>query len=81
MYHTVYRCQHAFDCKPAEIHDCNVAVPTDGGARVRKLSATLSVVDVEWPSYDAKGREHQVERSHYIVHAPKGGDARIQVLA
>jgi hypothetical protein len=49
------------------------------GARIRKLSATLSQVDVEWPSYDARGKERATEQSHYIVSAPKGGDAKIRV--
>ena len=49
------------------------------GAKVRKLSPTLSEVDVEWPSYDGKGKEQQTEQSHYIVFAPKGADPKIRV--
>jgi hypothetical protein len=49
------------------------------GARIRKLSVTLSQVDVEWPSYDSKGKERATEQSHYIVSAPKGEDAKIRV--
>lgn len=46
---------------------------------VEPLSEKLVSVDVRWPSYDASGKEKASERSHYILHIGKDGQARIQV--
>jgi hypothetical protein len=50
-----------------------------GGAKVRKLSPTISKGDVERPTYDGKGKERQTKQSHYLVFAPRGRDAKIHV--
>jgi hypothetical protein len=46
---------------------------------VDPLGETLIAVDVRWPSSDAVGREVASERSHYLLHIGKDGQARLRV--
>lgn len=47
--------------------------------RVERLSATLTAVEVRWPTLDAAGTEQFSERSYYLLQADAGGQPRIRV--
>lgn len=71
--------EEMFEGAKSWYHSKGLVTTRPRGTRVRKLSQTLRQVDVQWPSFDAKGKERQLEESHYIVSVPKGGDAKIRV--
>jgi hypothetical protein len=47
--------------------------------RIDRVSEKLSAVDVRWRAFDAAGKEHASEHSHYILRLGDDGQPRIRV--